>query len=259
MTRTRKHFAKLPLLTLALCVHGPLAGQSSDELAAIRRDIEALLHGQQAIQKALGEMKAGMDAKRWPVPAGAISLSIEGAPSRGENTAPVTMVEFTDYQCPFCGRHATQVLPTIISDYVNTGRVKYVLRDFPLQSHPDAPKAAEAAYCAGDQGKYWEMHDLIFADQHNLAISDLWARARSLGLDPLRFASCLASGKFTAQVAKSLADAQSAGVEAAPTFFLAPSNPGGTTLKTATKLTGALPFASYKIALDILLPGTRNQ
>jgi protein-disulfide isomerase len=123
----------------------------------------------------------------------------------------------------------------------------------------DAPKAAEAAYCAGDQGKYWEMHDLIFADQHNLATSDLWARAGSLGLSQLDFAACLASGKYAKRVAKGLMDAQAAGVDAVPTFYLALTGPGDTNVKTAAKLTGALPFASFKAALDKLISGAKDQ
>jgi protein-disulfide isomerase len=259
MTRRQNLTANWPWLLLALFAPGQLTAQSSDDLIAIRRDIDALLRGQEAIQKALGEMSANTSGRRLPIAGGSILLDIEGAPSQGLHTAPVTIVEFTDYQCPFCARHATQVLPSIVSDYVKTGKVRYVVRDFPLQSHSNAPKAAEAAYCAGDQNKYWEMHDLIFADQQNLGISDLWSRAGSLGLNQLAFADCLASGKYAKQVARNLANAQAAGVESVPTFYLALTNQEGKMLKTATKLVGALPYSSFKAALDILLPTNQNQ
>ena len=168
----------------------------------------------------------------------------------------MTLIEFTDYQCPFCGRHAGQVLPQIVSEYVKTGKVKYVVRDFPLESHAQAPKAAEAAYCAGDQGKYWEMHDLMFADQKNLGTEDLSSLARSLGLNELEFADCLGSGRNSKRVANSLSDAQAAGVDAAPTFYLALTNQQGTTVKSDTKLVGALPYSAFKAALDKLVEVT---
>lgn len=96
-----------------------------------------------------------------------IAVSTDDDPQRGSAQAPVTMVEFSDYQCPFCERYFQQTYPVIEQNYINTGKVRYVLRDFPLVSigHKNAPKAAESANCAGDQGKYWEMHDLLFKGQ----------------------------------------------------------------------------------------------
>lgn len=84
---------------------------------------------------------------------------------KGDANAPVTIIEFTDYQCPFCSRHFEQTFGQIESEYIDTGKVKYVVRDFPLGFHPNAQKAAEAAECAGDQGRYWEMHDQLFSNQ----------------------------------------------------------------------------------------------
>ncbi|MDZ4216981.1 MAG: thioredoxin domain-containing protein, partial [Candidatus Gracilibacteria bacterium] len=86
---------------------------------------------------------------------------VDDDPFMGDDDAPVTIIEWTDYQCPFCGRHSTQTLPSIKKEYIDTGKVKYVLRDLALSFHPNALPGAKAANCAGEQEKYWEMHDLI--------------------------------------------------------------------------------------------------
>src|SRR6266704_659322 len=121
-----------------------------------------------------------------------VLVSLDGVPSLGDEKAPIAIVEFSDYQCPYCGRHANTVLPQIIKDYVSTGKVRYIVRDVPIEAiHPQAFKAAEAAHCAGDQGKFWEMHDRLFQNQQLLAVSDLAAHALALGLDGPKFQPCL--------------------------------------------------------------------
>src|SRR3989338_2866320 len=115
-----------------------------------------------------------------PAPSRA-EVNIEGAPFKGEDKAPVILVEYSDYQCPFCGRHYSQTYPQILKEYVDTGKVKYVMKDFPLSFHQYAQKSSEAAYCVRDQKNddgYWAMHDKIFANQDSLSIENLkkWAR-----------------------------------------------------------------------------------
>lgn len=167
----------------------------------------------------------------------------------GKKDAKVTLIEFTDYQCPFCGRHFTQTFGQIKKEYVDTGKVKYIVRDFPLSIHPNAPKAAEATECAHAQGKFWEMHETIFSKQ------SLWSSAPSatdlfkqyasdLGLDGAKFATCLDSGKFTAETQKDFADGSASGVTGTPAFFI-----------NGKKLSGAQPFAAFKAAIDAELGG----
>lgn len=162
----------------------------------------------------------------------------------GKKDAKVTLIEFTDYQCPFCARHFTQTFSQIKSEYVDTGKVKYIVRDFPLSIHPNAPKASEATECAEDQGKFWEMHDAIFQKQ------SLWGSAPNapelfkqyateLGLNATDFSNCLDSGKYIAEVQKDFADGSSGGVTGTPAFFV-----------NGKKLSGAQPFASFKAAID---------
>ena len=104
--------------------------------------------------------------KNSPGSPNSLGLLLDGAPSIGDANARVAVVEFGDYECPYCGRHANQVLPEIVANYVNTGKVRYFFKDTPVEAiHPAAFKAAEAALCAGEQGTYWEMHDLLFKNQ----------------------------------------------------------------------------------------------
>jgi len=171
-----------------------------------------------------------------------------------DHNAKLTLVEFTDYQCPFCGRHFRETMPKIDEEYIKTGRIRYVLREFPLESiHPQAVKAAEAATCSGEQGKYWEMHSLLFGSPKAMAIKDFVDHAQALNLDVAKFQQCLDSGKYTAKVRKDLNDAQKAGVTGTPTFFLGLTDPKSTEVKSIRKLVGAQPYAAFKDAIDSLL------
>ncbi|MDA2916915.1 DsbA family protein [Nitrospinae bacterium AH_259_B05_G02_I21] len=145
-------------------------------------------------------------------------------------------------------------MPQIERDYIETGKVKYVARDFPIERiHKDAFKAAEAANCAGEQGKYWEMHSRLFANRTALALKDLSGYAKALGLDMARFQQCLDSGKQAKEIRKDIADARKAGVRGTPTFFLGLTEPGKPTVKSLRVIRGARPYSSFKEAIDSLL------
>ena len=138
-------------------------------------------------------------------------------------------------------------------DYIQTGKVKYVSRDLPLKSiHPLAMKAAEATHCAGDQGKYWEMHDRLFANQRELARPDLSKHAQALGLDMAAFDQCVDTGKSAARIRKDMAEAQSLQVSGTPTFFLGLTDPTGSPIK-GVRMTGAQPYQTFKDAIERLL------
>lgn len=188
-------------------------------------------------------------APQPPLPA---ELVTDGAPFKGSANAPLTIVEFSDFQCPFCGRHFQQTYGQLDKEYISTGKVRYVFRHFPLERiHPQAFKAGEAAECATAQGKFWEMHDRLFANQQALMPADLLKHAQALGLDEARFTTCLA-GQMTARVRADLALGAQAGVTATPNFFLGVPMPGGK-IKVLRKLNGAVPFATFKSAIDALL------
>ncbi len=147
-------------------------------------------------------------------------------PVLGSDGAAIAIVEFTDYQCPYCRQHATETFPQIEQNYVNTGRVKYYLRDFPLEFHPNSRNGATAARCAGDQGKYWEMHSLLFQKQDEwsgLSGSDLVAKfssyADSLGLNTAQYNSCYSAGKAGA-ISADIADGQEYGIAGTPSSII---------------------------------------
>ena len=148
-----------------------------------------------------------------------VEVQIEGRPYRGPDDAPVTLLEFTDYECPFCARHFQQTYPGLLSEY--EGRLKYVIRNFPLSSiHPQAQRAAEAAECAEEQGRFWEYHDLLFQRAPALGVEHLTAYATETGLDAERFEDCLESGRKADVVAEDFEDGLRYGVSGTPTFFI---------------------------------------
>jgi len=145
----------------------------------------------------------------------------------GDENAPVTIVEFSDFQCPFCRRFYTQTLPQIKSQYIDSGKVKFVYRDYPLSFHPAAQIAAEAGECAEEQGKFWEMHDKIFDEQGKqgggtvqFTVTDLKQWAADIGLDTGKFNECVDSGKYTSEVQKDFAAGSAAGVTGTPGFLI---------------------------------------
>ena len=181
-------------------------------------------------------------------------VSIGDAPVFGKADAKVTIVEFSDYQCPFCARYANDTFPQIEREYIDTGRVKYVFRDFPIEAaHPQAFKAHEAVYCAGEQGKRREMHKRVFANQRAMTVGDLSAHAAALGLDKSRFEKCLADGGYAAKIRSGLSAGEQAGVRGTPTFFVGLTEPKSGTLKAVRRIVGAQPYGAFKAAIDDLL------
>lgn len=250
-------------VVLAVLLVSAAGAQPSEEVSALSKEIEALKAGQAAIQRDLQEIKAllrGAQAGQAAAPAEPqeVVVSVEGAPFKGDNGAKVTLVEFTDYQCPFCSRHFRQTWPQLEQNYVKRGKVKFVLRDLPLESiHPMAFKAAEASHCAGDQGKYWEMHDRLFASQNAIARKDLSAHAQAIGLDVAAFDKCVDSGKSAMRIRKDVSDSQKAGVRGTPTFFMGLTDPNSGQIKAVRVLRGAQPYETFREALDALLASAK--
>ncbi len=171
-----------------------------------------------------------------------VTVDVAGSPSRGPENAPVTMVVFSEFQCPFCRR----VSPTVREvEERYKGRVRLVFRHFPLARHKDAPKAAEASECARDEGRFWEMHDRLFANAEKLSVSDLKQHARAIGLDGAAFDACLDSGRRADRWRRDLADAQSYGASGTPMFFI-----------NGRLVTGAQPFDTFARVIEEELKDT---
>src|SRR3989304_9730917 len=202
----KKFFISIFLLMLSYAQISS-AQQQGEELKDLKKDIGTLKEDQKTILKELDEIKKRLQAKpvsAQPVQPVNVELSVDGAPFKGDKNAKVTLIEFSDFQCPFCALYVNQTLPQIENDYIKTGKVKYVFKDFPLSIHQNAPKAAEAALCAGEQGKYWEMHDLLFKNQKALGPDNLSSYAKDLALDTSKFKECLDSGKYAAKIKKDM-------------------------------------------------------
>jgi protein-disulfide isomerase len=247
--------------------------QSAMEFSDLKREIEALKTGQLTIQKDLAEIKnlllqkelqamreqlqgrpAQAQAPSVPAPETQTIVSIDGAMTKGDKNAKLTLVEFTDFQCPFCARHQRDTMPQIENEYIKTGKVRYVLRDFPLESiHPQAFKGHEAANCAAEQNKFWEMHEKLFANQRAMTPKDVTGYAEAMGLDMGKFQSCLDTGKYAAKVRKDLTDAQKYGATGTPTFFIGLTDPKSSDIKAVRKIVGAQSYAAFKDAFDTLL------
>lgn len=163
------------------------------------------------------------------------AVSIDDDSVKGSDDAPITMIEFSDYECPFCERFYLQTLPHIQKDYIDTGKVKYVFRDYPLSFHLNATKAAEAAECAGEQKKYWDYHDTLFQHQNALDNKSLKQYALNLGLDTAAFNQCLDSGAMAGEVQNDFEEGSRLGIRGTPTFFI-----------NGTKVVGAQPYDTIK-------------
>ena len=158
----------------------------------------------------------------------------------GKKDAPVTIVEFSDYQCPFCARFHTQTFGELKKQYIDTGKVKFIYRDFPLSFHPYAQKAAEAAECAGKQGKYWEMHSKLFEQGVEGDVAGFKQYAKDIKVkDQKAFESCLDGGETAAEIRKDFSDGQRVGVQGTPAFYV-----------NGQMISGAQPLSVFQQIID---------
>ncbi len=191
-------------------------------------------------------------------------------PFKGDKDAKVTIVEFSDFQCPFCERFFTQTLSSIEENYVDTGKVKFVFKDFPLGFHQNAQKAAEATECADEQGKFWEMHDKIFENQQSLGVDNYKQWAKDLGLDTDNFDKCLDDGITASEISDDMSDGQKTGISGTPGFLIITDKKNadvdllkemsdGRSLvygestdgkKVVFRISGAHPFERFKAVID---------
>ena len=173
-------------------------------------------------------------------------LKLDGEFARGSDAAPVAIVEFTDYECPFCRQFESTTLREITKKYVDTGKVRLLVHDFPLNIHANAANAAEAARCAADQGKFWTMHDSLFSGPGKLALPDLIARADSMRLDATAYRSCLESGKHKPEVLKAIKTASGMQITATPSFLIGKTQ--GEVVEGAI-IVGAQPLSVFEAKL----------
>lgn len=240
-------FTALAILIVASAVFGVF--EFKKEMTGIKQDLTD-------IKKEIAALKPLIEKPPQPVapPPRPVTgkTGIKGDPFLGSPDSPLVLVEFSDYQCPFCARFFNNTLPLIKKEYIDTGKLRYVFKDFPLDFHKLAQKASEAAHCAGEEGKYWEMHDLLFKNQAKLAEPDLMDHAGKLGLNADAFKKCLADGRFAEGIKKDLEDGRTnSGVTGTPSFVLGKVNEGGEV--EGNIIRGARPYEAFKNQIDALL------
>ncbi|MBI3065265.1 MAG: thioredoxin domain-containing protein [Deltaproteobacteria bacterium] len=222
--------------------HQENKGQIKGEQAEVREKIRTYLQNQKLAAKReeflrslRGQAKVVVNLK--PPPVQRVEVSVQGAPFKGGDKAPVTIVEFSDFYCPFCKR----VVPTLAQLESKYGdKVKFVFRDFPIESlHPGASKAHEAARCADEQGKFWAYHDKLFASPPKSGPEIFKGFAKEMGLEPVAFETCLGSGKHQAAIKKEIEEERRLGVTGTPAFFI-----------NGRLLSGAQPLEAFARVID---------
>lgn len=182
-------------------------------------------------------------------------LALDGAPTKGSPTASVLLIEYSDFECQHCGAFARETLPAIDAEYVERGKVRLAYRHVAPPNHPRALPAAVAAECARRQGKFWEMHDRLFADQTKLDDASLAAHAGALGLDLVAFTACQADPAMSEGIALDTAQARRLRIPGTPGFFIGRVESDGR-VRVTRSLRGAVPLAKMRQALDAELADT---
>jgi protein-disulfide isomerase len=239
------------LLTAVTLLASPPAmpeEKASDTAAASDQKMDAILQELKEIRKVLEkiEKQGGRAAQRPSKPITA-KVSIKGKHAMGAADAPVTVVEFADYQCPFCLRFTKNTFPVLKKKYIDTGKVRWVALNLPLPFHKDARKAAQAAHCAGEQDKFWEMREVLFRNPQKLNAENLPAHAEGLSLDMEAFNSCLQSDRHLDEIDQDAKDARAVKLTGTPSFIVG---------KTASDeifgqvVVGAQPMNVFESAID---------
>ena len=234
------------LIALIMLVASPVGAES-----ITKEQGDAILKELKQIRKELQEIKKGsLRGPRRPARPLRAKVETKDSPVLGDPDAPITLVEFTDYQCPFCRRFYTNTLSKIKEEYIYPGKVRLVLRDLPLGFHANARPAAKAAHCAREQGKYWEMHDALFEGGGKLNGKDFTRYAEKIGVEDFPFQECMASDRHDKAIDRDVADAGKASIRGTPGFVI-----GKTTENEieGALISGAQSFTAFKRQIDSLL------
>jgi protein-disulfide isomerase len=233
-------FAALPLAAQPAGDQGGLTRQQGDEILKELRQIRQLLERQQAKPAAQPQEEAPTKAK---------ITDLSKVSMLGSKEAPFTIVEYTDYQCPFCQRFHVTAFPELKKSYIDTGKVRFYSKDMPLDFHPNAMRAAMAARCAGEQGKFWELRDTMGANPNSLDIEHIVNFAANLKLDTGALRGCIDAGKYKETVQNDVLEAMKIGANGTPTFIVGKSVGEGV---DGELVVGAMPFQMFDSKLKEL-------
>lgn len=249
MRETGRRIGAFIVLAGAL-VAWPPAGTGAEELSAEQGAaiLEELRQIRQLLEK-IEQQGGGARGQRPRRPASA-AVSTGNRPVIGEADAPVTLVEFADYECPFCNRFFQNTWPLLTRDYIDTGKLRVVVKDMPLGFHPNAREAAQAAHCAAEQGKFEAMRDILYRNARKLSADLLPGYGKVVGLDVAAFEDCLASERYLDRIDADAAEAREAGLTGTPSFVVGPS--GGDTVEGAV-IVGAQPYSVFRSRIEAAL------
>jgi len=244
MTTHPKCCSRLGVITLVLAVValalGGFAFYKADKSGMDEKEFSAKV--EKGINDFIAKKQAEQQGGAPAAPTEPVKVSLGNAAVKGDKNAPVTILEFSDFECPFCSRFFLNTMPQIVSEYIDKGKVKLAYRHFPLGFHQNAKPAAIAAECAREQGgdeMFFKMHDKIYTDQQNLSVENLKKWAGEFGLKTDKFNDCLDTKKYEKQVDADQVEGQSYGVNGTPAFFI-----------NGRLLSGAQPFAAFKTIID---------
>jgi protein-disulfide isomerase len=257
---TSRFVFSLSLLAVVVLPYATARAQGGVEQTSPSTDvgarIEKLEGAVRALGRQFGELSTLLKASLPPLPIEDVEpfeLPISRSASRGKETARIAVVEFSDFQCPFCRQNFQNAYPKLVRSYVDSGQLRYVFKNLPLDPiHPLARDAAAAAECARGQGKFWEMHDRLFENQEKLSRSDLVFHAGSIALDKSQFEACLGESDRRAYIQQDVDEATKLGLVATPSFLVGEITQRGT-LMVRKKIAGAQPFDVFRVAIEALL------
>jgi protein-disulfide isomerase len=240
----KKVFRYATAAALPLALAAALGAQTQNEPGITRQQADEILNELRQIRQLLEKQNRG---DQQPAKPSAATLDLHNTPMLGSKDAPITIVEFTDYQCPFCQRFHTTTFGELKKNYIDTGKVRFYSRDLPLDSlHPNATRAAEAARCAGDQGQFWAIREIMSSNPNKLDLDSLVADAQQLKLDVTAFRSCVQTEKYKNDVQADVLEAMKIGADGTPAFVIGKSTPDGV---TGEVMVGAQPYAMFQAKL----------
>ncbi len=234
--------AALPVLLAAQSPAPKQAPAPKQESGITRDQADQILEELRNIRQLLEKQQANAPAPQQQQGPKMAKLDLRGVQMIGNKDAPLTMVEFTDYQCPFCQRFHSATFADLKKNYIDTGKLRFYSRDLPLDFHPNAMRAAQAGRCAAEQGQFWKLRDIMAAEPNKLDMASLVADAQSLKMDAAAFQACVESDKYKNAVQSDIMEAMKIGADGTPAFVVGKSTPEGV---DGELVVGALPFEMF--------------
>ena len=227
----------------------PLAAQKSDKKPMTQQQGDEILQELRQIRQLLEKQAKPAGGPQEEAPTRAKLADLSGVPMLGSNSAPITIVEYTDYQCPYCQHFHVTAFAEIKKAYIDTGKVRFFSKDMPLDFHPNAMRAAMAARCAGEKGKFWELRDTMGANPNSLDMEHIVGFASDLKMDTVALRACIDGGKYKERVQSDVLEAMRIGANGTPTFIVGKSAGNGV---AGELVVGAMPFQMFDLKLKEL-------